>query len=156
MTAQLSLMPHSSVYPFLRPPELTPQRQLISLLGHISNVHSHAPHVFLAHFGVFTVTCRNFTWDELNIRMIHFWPGRIVDGSISVGQGCFYEHPDPIGQIAVGASGTYVLLLVRWLPWPTAFQLESVAHHISEIGHDALGLVFAVDSGGKIKAISYV
>ncbi|KAJ7922505.1 hypothetical protein B0H13DRAFT_1865685 [Mycena leptocephala] len=88
------------------------QRELRSVLGYISRMNSHIPHLFVPNYGICAVTCRSFTWEDIEITAIHFWPGSIVDGSLAFGQGCFYEHRDPINQIAVGASGTYVLLLV--------------------------------------------
>jgi hypothetical protein len=149
------------------------QRELRSVLGYISRMNSHIPHLFVPNYGICAVTCRSFTWEDIEITAIHFWPGSIVDGSLAFGQGCFYEHRDPINQIAVGASGIYVLLLVLEgdgylgllhfiaTPFPhTTFRKLDIGD-LSVIScfqialDDTLGLVFAADNTGAITIISY-
>ncbi|KAJ7366091.1 hypothetical protein DFH08DRAFT_833492 [Mycena albidolilacea] len=82
-------------------------------LGRIRHMHFGASSVFAPDYGVFAVTCRTFKWEGRRRSVIHFWPGRPgARGRLDVGQAHFYEHPDIIRRIAVGASGTYVLILV--------------------------------------------
>ncbi|KAJ7657244.1 hypothetical protein DFH06DRAFT_459542 [Mycena polygramma] len=79
----------------------------------------HGEHLFAPHFGIAAVTSTKFIIREKGIRadFIHFWTGHITSsGTIEFGQCFLYQHPDPIYQIAVGTSGTYVLVLVEQNP----------------------------------------
>ncbi|KAJ7820285.1 hypothetical protein B0H13DRAFT_1921357 [Mycena leptocephala] len=71
--------------------------------------------MFAPHYGVFAVTWRELLckdWERRSF-MIHFWPGDVDNGNLNIGPGSFYEHPDRIYQMAVGASGAYALILVH-------------------------------------------
>ncbi|KAJ6560006.1 hypothetical protein B0H19DRAFT_107796 [Mycena capillaripes] len=81
-------------------------------LERIRHMHFSAPFVFAPDYGVFAVTCRTLKWKGRRRSVIHFWPGRTANGHLDVGQAHFYEHTDIIHQIAVGPSGTYVLIVV--------------------------------------------
>jgi hypothetical protein len=155
-------------------------------LGNISGMHFHAPQVFMPEYGVFAVTCREFKWEGRQRSVIHFWLGQAVDGNLVIGQAHFYEHTDVIRQIAVGASGTYVLILVHKgdyrgeegylgegdgylgllhfsaapVPHTTFRKLDSRDLPLLSCDQivldDSLGLVLVVDSAGKVTTISYV
>jgi hypothetical protein len=80
----------------------------------LRNMAIYPPLIFAPDYGVFAVTYRDFEWEGRGCFMVHFWPGHADDeGNIDIGQGVFYEHKDRILQMAVGASGTYALLLVH-------------------------------------------
>jgi hypothetical protein len=133
--------------------------------------------VFVPHYGIFAVTGRAFHFGQsLNpsMQFIHFWPGRTAQGNLEFGQVHLYEHPHDIRKMAVGASGTYVLLLAtdveRYLgllhfsatPEPhTTFRKLDIGNvflaSCSQIAlDDSLGLVFVVDAGGVVTVVSYV
>jgi len=153
-------------------------------LGTLGNIHSmrfRAPHVFAPYFGVFAVTYRSFRWEDRETAFIHFWPAHEEDSILNIGQGHFYESEGPINRTAVGASGTFVLLLAH--PRPDADSEDRYGYlgllHFSstqtphttfrklEIGNlftlscaqialdDSLGLVLAVDDVGKMTAMWY-
>lgn len=80
--------------------------------GKLSSMSSHPAHVFSPDYGVFAVTLRGFERDGRQRSVIHFWPGHTRNGKLEIGPAHFHEHTDRIRQIAVGASGTHVLVLV--------------------------------------------
>jgi hypothetical protein len=134
------------------------------------------PQVFVPDYGIFAVTCRSFTFEAAHTTFIHFRPGRAIRGDLELSQGCVYEHPQPIARMAVGASGTYVLFLVRQrhqesylglvhfdaTPVPhTTFRKLDVGdaplHSCVQIAlDDALGLVLLVGLEGETTLLSYV
>ncbi|KAJ7605690.1 hypothetical protein DFH06DRAFT_1252553 [Mycena polygramma] len=154
------------------------QRELRSLLGDVS-MYTHPSYLFPPTYGVFAVTYRSFRWDNIVVSAIHFWPAHAQSNTNRVyfEQGCFYEHPDPIAHIAVGASGTYVLLLVldstqggpylgllhfSRTPFPrTTFRrLDTGTYQLSGCLQvaldDALGLALLVDARAGLTVFSYV
>ncbi|KAJ6526671.1 hypothetical protein B0H19DRAFT_1275522 [Mycena capillaripes] len=158
-------------YPIGSSPEDLPMR------GRGLSVHSKLPHVVAPDYGIFAVTCRTLVprarGDQ--VPLIHFWPGRVTHGNLEFGQVHLYEHFHPIREIAVGVSGTYVLLLVveeedgylgllhfSATPAPnTTFRKLDVQDvspsFCSQIALDeSLGLVCVVDTTGVVEIISYV
>ncbi|KAJ7192558.1 hypothetical protein GGX14DRAFT_594343 [Mycena pura] len=158
------------------------QAELYShMMGRTVSLHSHAPHLLVPEYGVFAVTCRTLSIDTLVVPIVHFWAGLIepdADGAraLSFGRACFYEHGDPIEAVAVGSSGTYVLLLAQdaedgggylgvlhfsAVPYPHTTFRKLVAGGLSVFDcrqlaiDDSLGLVLAVDSGGKVTVVWY-
>jgi hypothetical protein len=133
--------------------------------------------VFAPHYGIFAIT---LLLGDTKPHSIHFWPGHADPDSDNIvfGSSCFYQHPDRISRVAVGASGTHVLFLVRqeepylepylglvhFVPLPvphTIFhKLDTGDVKLSsciEIGlDDSLGLVAIMDKEGQVTTISYV
>ncbi|KAJ7909375.1 hypothetical protein B0H13DRAFT_2492525 [Mycena leptocephala] len=146
------------------------------------------PHVFTPHYGIFAVTSqvakirRPDSDTELDITLIHFWPGHADPDSdnIEFGPSCFHQHPDRISNLAEGASGTHVLLLVKqrpeqphlepylglvhFIPLPvphTTFRkLDTGDVKLSSCRQilldDSLGVVAIMDDEGQVTTISYV
>jgi hypothetical protein len=116
-------------YPFSR-------REILSLGSHLSTTY-HTPHVFTLHYGIFAVTWREIHWTNHKSFIIHFWPGHTNDDdNLIIGPGAFYEHPNRICQMAMGASGAYALLLIHEgdaYPGDEDYDLED--------GEDYLGLL---------------
>jgi hypothetical protein len=141
--------------------------------------------VFTPHYGSFAVTSqvgkirRPDSDTELDINLIHFWPGHADPDSdnIEFGPSCFHQHLDRISNLAVGASGTYVLLvrqekpylepylgLVHFSPLPvphTTFRKldtgDVTLSYCREILlDDSLGVVAIMDNEGQVTTISYV
>jgi hypothetical protein len=107
------LAPSKTELPILYP--FAPSPQELYSLGNLLSICFHPPHVFAPHYGVFAVTWRELLckdWERRSF-MIHFWPGDADNGNLNIGPGSFYEHPDRICQMAVGASGAYALILVH-------------------------------------------
>lgn len=137
---------------------------------------AHGTRVFVPRYGIFAVTCRSFMLHPADHTFLHFRPGRVIHGDLELRQGCVYEHHQPIFRLAVGSSGTYVLLLIgsqhreRFLglvhfeetPVPhTTFRKLDVGdvslHLCDQIAlDDALGLVLLVDLEGETTVLSYV
>ncbi|KAJ7113769.1 hypothetical protein C8R44DRAFT_228591 [Mycena epipterygia] len=131
------------------------------------------PFVFSPDHGVFAVTCRIWQTASQNISRIHFWPAQVVQDKLRFGQPWLYEHPDPIYVLAVGTSGTYVLIVVREgggylgllhfsaapLPHATFRKLDvgdlSMDAHSRFALDETLGLVLIVNDEGIMTAISY-
>ncbi|KAJ7658290.1 hypothetical protein DFH06DRAFT_1407976 [Mycena polygramma] len=90
------------------------QREVRGLLGNLS-LYTHPSFLFPPTYGIFAIASRLFLRANNIFPTIQFCPAHAdgLSGSISFEPGCFYDHPDQIDQIAVGISGTYVLLLVR-------------------------------------------
>ncbi|KAJ6557709.1 hypothetical protein B0H19DRAFT_1234797 [Mycena capillaripes] len=157
------------------------QRELVGKIRSMSLGHAH---VFPPDYGVFAVTLRAFVWQGRHRSVIHFWPGHTGNGQLDVGRAHFYEHTNRIRRIAVGISGTYVLILVyrgqndeekylgkgdgylglvHFTPGPvphTRFRKLDIGDvsplYINEMALDeSLGLVLFVDDLGKLTAISY-
>ncbi|KAJ7802931.1 hypothetical protein B0H13DRAFT_2297139 [Mycena leptocephala] len=146
----------------------------------------HPPRVFTPHYGIFAVTSLagaiRRADSDTKLNLIHFWPGHADRDSdnIEFGPGCFYQHPDHISDVAVGASGTHVLLLVKqqpeepylepylglvhFIPLPvphTTFRkLDTGDVKLSscrQIGlDDSLGLIAIMDEERQVTTISYV
>ncbi|KAJ7308679.1 hypothetical protein DFH08DRAFT_899913 [Mycena albidolilacea] len=134
------------------------------------------PQVFVPDYGIFAVTCRSFTFEAAYTTFIHFRPGRAIRGDLELSQGCVYEHPQSIARMAVGASGTYVLFLVRQrhqesylglvhfdatpIPHTTFRKLDvgdAPLHSCVQIAlDDALGLVLLVGLEGETTLLSYM
>jgi hypothetical protein len=139
--------------------------------------------MFSPDYGVFAATFRGYELASRETGVVHFWPGRVVQGKIDIGQGHYYEHTDVIHAAAVGASGRYMLILHRGKYRPEAPGYEGEGHigllHFTptptprttfrklDIGYlspapckfiafdDSLGLVLVVDFAGKVTVISY-
>ncbi|KAJ6541304.1 hypothetical protein B0H10DRAFT_2203487 [Mycena sp. CBHHK59/15] len=113
--------------------------------------------------------------DDLYVNLIHFWTGRITrDENIEFGKGYAYQHHGCIHHMAVGGSGTYILLLVMQepsylgllnfsaapAPHTTFRKLDIADYLVSSCAHvafyDSLGWVLAVDNEGRMTAISYM
>ncbi|KAJ7883588.1 hypothetical protein B0H13DRAFT_2538098 [Mycena leptocephala] len=146
----------------------------------------HPPRVFTPHYGIFAVTSLAGTIrradSDIKLNLIHFWPGHADRDSdnIEFRPGCFYQHPDHISDVTVGASGTHVLLLVKqqpeepylepylglvhFIPLPvphTTFRkLDTGDVKLSsckQIGlDDSLGLIAIMDEERQVTTISYV
>ncbi|KAJ7790198.1 hypothetical protein B0H14DRAFT_3891321 [Mycena olivaceomarginata] len=134
------------------------------------------PQVFASDYGIFAVTSRSFTLEAAHRTFIHFWTGHAIHGDLELSQGCVYEHPQSIVRMAVGASGTYVLLLIgsrnqekslglvhfEATPVPhTTFRKldagDAPLHSCVQIAlDDALGLVLLVGREGETTVLSYV
>jgi hypothetical protein len=140
--------------------------------------------VFAPHYGIFAVTSQvgkiRRPDSDAKFSLIHFWPGHADPDSdnIEFGPCCFYEHPDRISNVAVGASGTHVLFLVRQeelylepylglvhfsplpVPHTTFRKLDAGDVTLSScreiILDDSLGLVAIMDDEGQVTTISYV
>ncbi|KAJ7646407.1 hypothetical protein DFH06DRAFT_1332775 [Mycena polygramma] len=131
--------------------------------------------MLVPHYGVAALTLSTVRGDD-KLNFIHFWTGHITaDENIEFDQGYVYQHDDPISQIAVGSSGTYVLILVQ--PNPSLSYLGLLHFSATPAPHrtfrkldlgdfsalvariafdDSLGLVVVVEFDGKITAISYL
>ncbi|KAJ7308669.1 hypothetical protein DFH08DRAFT_899882 [Mycena albidolilacea] len=123
-----------------------------------------------------SVTCRSFTFEAAHTTFIHFRLGRAIRGDLELSQGCVYEHPQPVVRMAVGASGTYVLLLIgsrhqekslglvhfEATPVPhTTFRKlgagDAPLHSCVQVAlDDALGLVLLVGLEGETTVLSYM
>jgi len=174
--------PDSHRAPIAASPAPSPTALTIQYPGKWSSTTTRSPHVFAPHYGIFAITSRSFTigqGDEArHLTHIHFRPARastIHGGDLEFGPDCVYEHRHPISHMAVGASGTYVLVLsqpkheerylglVRFTATPlprTMFRKLDVGDlSLSSVRRialdDALGLVLAVDDEGAVAAISY-
>jgi hypothetical protein len=134
------------------------------------------PQVFVPDYGIFAVTSRSFTLEAAHRTFIHFWTGHAIHGDLELSQGCVYEHPQSIVRMAVGASGTYVLLLIG--SWRRGESLGLVHFEATPVPHttfrkldvgdaplhscvqialdDALGLVLLVGPEGETTLLSYV
>jgi hypothetical protein len=138
--------------------------------------------VFAPHYGIFAVVplAGTIRSSDSKLNLIHFWPGHADRNSDNVefGSGCFYQHPDRISMVAVGASGTHVLFLARReepylelylglvdfsplpVPHTTFRKLDTGDVKLSsckQIGlDDFLGLVAIMDDVGQVTTISYV
>ncbi|KAJ7870935.1 hypothetical protein B0H14DRAFT_2725020 [Mycena olivaceomarginata] len=93
-------------YPF------TPnQDQMLDDAG-IFNFSVHSPQVVAPEYGVYAVTCTDLGFKTQSV--VHFWPACRAEigheGMLEIGPGCMYGHPQVIRQIAVGATGRYVLI----------------------------------------------
>ncbi|KAJ6585836.1 hypothetical protein B0H19DRAFT_1110831 [Mycena capillaripes] len=127
------------------------------------------------HYGIFAVTHRTL-WAGPGcpvLPLIHFWPARVTRNKLEFAPGCVYKHLQPISQIAIGASGKYVLFRVEEehgylgllhfsaTPAPrTTFRKLDIGNlpmsSLLQIAlDDSLGLVF-VHSPGEVTVISYV
>jgi hypothetical protein len=126
------------------------------------------------YYGIFAVTGHTFRvgLERLQIPLIHFWPGRVICDKLEFTPGYVYQNVHPVWKIAIGASGTYVLLQIeaedRHLgllhfsatPAPhTTFRKLDIGNvslsSCDEIAlDDSLGLVFVANSG-EINVISY-
>ncbi|KAJ7924003.1 hypothetical protein B0H13DRAFT_2654939 [Mycena leptocephala] len=138
------------------------------------------PRVFAPQYGIFAVTSFAGTLGGTElVNLVHFWPGHADCDSetIEFGPHCVYQHPDRISNTAVGASGAYVLILVRqeepylepylglvhFSPAPvphTIFRKLDVGDvtisSCQEMALDeSLGLVIVVDGDGRVTTISY-
>lgn len=124
------------------------------------------------------MTSRAFWSQSHNISRINFWPAQVVHDELQFGQAFFYEHHEPLDLLAVGASGTYVLVaqvvalnqgggylgLLHFSATPhphaTFHKLDVGDLAINSGSHfaldEALGLVLIVDKKGIMTAISYV
>ncbi|KAJ7835483.1 hypothetical protein B0H13DRAFT_2424097, partial [Mycena leptocephala] len=122
-------------YPFSR-------REILSLGSHLSTTY-HTPHVFTLHYGIFAVTWREIHWTNHKSFIIHFWPGHTNDdGNLIIGPGAFYEHPNRICQMAVGASGAYALLLIHEgdaYPGDEDYTLKTACNKSGVLGLNDLG-----------------
>ncbi|KAJ7349795.1 hypothetical protein DFH08DRAFT_863121 [Mycena albidolilacea] len=142
------------------------------------------PQVFAPHYGIFAVTSRSFAdADSLawHRTVIHFRPGRTIRDELELGEGCVYEHNQPVSQVAVGTSGTYVALFFARRPSQdhenylglvhcdvTATPVPQATFRMLDVGDvelrscvrvaldDALGLVSLVDQEGEVTVLSYV
>ncbi|KAJ6545821.1 hypothetical protein DFH09DRAFT_1088074 [Mycena vulgaris] len=93
----------------------------------------------------------------------HFWPARATRKKLEFAQGCVYRHVHPVLEMAIGASGTYILLQVQGEEasiWASYTSLQPcTAQDVSESSggmalDDSLGLVFIF--GTIVNVISYV
>jgi hypothetical protein len=146
----------------------------------------HNPHVFAPHYGIFTVTSRSRLTNAsaaaaLHRTVIHFRLGRAIRDELELGEGCVYEHNQPVSQVAVGTSGTYVALLFVRQPGEGPDSYLGLVHcdaaaapdpqatfRMLDVGDvvlrsdiqvaldDALGLVLLVDREGEVTILSYV
>ncbi|KAF7349452.1 hypothetical protein MSAN_01735200 [Mycena sanguinolenta] len=134
------------------------------------------PYVFAPQYGIFAVICRSFSsvQDE-ELAFIHFRPARMVHGELEFSQSCVYRHGEAISDVAVGVSGTYVLLrinpanatpylgLVHFnatpVPHTTFRRLEvedTLVFSCVQIAFDEQqGLVLLVDNVGEMTVLSY-
>ncbi|KAJ6585749.1 hypothetical protein B0H19DRAFT_427066 [Mycena capillaripes] len=140
-----------------------------------------AIHVLSPHFGIFAVTIGKFainTNPRTHIALVHFWAGRTICGILDFGEGCFYQPSHPIYSLAVGASGTNIVLCGKdtetdedWVgllhfnatptPHTTFRRLDlgdlALSDGIAQIVlDDSLGLVFVVNNVGQVSVLSYV
>ncbi|KAJ7837982.1 hypothetical protein B0H14DRAFT_1091369 [Mycena olivaceomarginata] len=148
----------------------------------------HNPHVFAPHYGIFTVTSRSRLTNAsaaaaLHRTVIHFRTGRAIRDELELGEGCVYEHNQPVSKVVVGTSGTYVALLFVRRPGvdtdtdsylglvhcdATATPDPQATFRMLDVGDvvlrsdvqvaldDALGLVLLVDREGEVTILSYV
>ncbi|KAJ6564598.1 hypothetical protein B0H19DRAFT_1141520 [Mycena capillaripes] len=158
------------------------QRELLSL--NVRTMSFPPARLFPPDYGVFASTCRDFPWKGRHTSVVHFWPGNATPGEpIDIGQGHFHEHVGPIYATAVGASGRYMLILVRRGDFQYSEYSEDAylgllhfsptsTPHITfrklDTGEwspgsgewiafdDALGLVSVIDTMGRVTVISYV
>ncbi|KAJ7608950.1 hypothetical protein DFH06DRAFT_1346632 [Mycena polygramma] len=160
------------------PHSFTSSQREVRGLGNLS-LYTEPSSLFPPTCGIFAIACRLFLWANSIFPTIQFCPARAdgLSGGISFEPSCFYDHPDQIDQIAVGISGTYVLLLVRHpvhtppylgllhfsgtpVPRTTFWKLDIGIFDLSGCVQvaldDALGLVLLVDIGGGLTVISYV
>jgi hypothetical protein len=144
------------------------------------------PHLPTPDYGVFATTCREFKWKGRQTSVVHFWPADVADGHLDVGQACFYQHADVIRKIAVGASSTYMLILIyrggaytedeggyvgdgylgllHFSSTPTphvTFRKLDIGKLSPTLAYkialdDSLGLVLVRDDSGRVTAFSYV
>jgi hypothetical protein len=148
----------------------------------------HNVHVFAPHYGISAVSSRSTLANAsgavaLHRTVIHFRTGRAIRDELELGEGCVYEHNQPVSQVAVGASGTYVALLFVRRPGDcldtasylglvhcdaTATPVPQATFRMLDAGDvvlrwcvlvaldDALGLVLLVDREGEVTILSYV
>ncbi|KAJ7776018.1 hypothetical protein DFH07DRAFT_799034, partial [Mycena maculata] len=139
----------------------------------VDEMTSYNPQVPMSDYGIFCVTLRSFKWEGRDLSVVHFWPAHPDGDGLSFGQPCYYEHSETISQMVVGASSTYVLIVVpagdgylgllHFSPMPapniTFRKLDIGTHSVAEWDHfafdDSLGLVLAAGRGRNVTIISY-
>ncbi|KAF7328339.1 hypothetical protein MVEN_02549400 [Mycena venus] len=86
------------------------QEELIETAG-LFSFTVHSPHVVVPEYGVYAVTCTDLGNRTLSV--VHFWPAH-PDAAradmLAIGPGCAYGHAHLIRQMAIGATGRYVLI----------------------------------------------
>ncbi|KAJ6585831.1 hypothetical protein B0H19DRAFT_1228083 [Mycena capillaripes] len=133
------------------------------------------PRMLVPYYGIFAVTGHTFRVgrEHLEMPLIQFWPGSVNRDKLEFAPGYVYQNVLPVWQFAIGASGTYVLLLqiegedsplglVHFSATPaphTTFRKLDIGNvslsSCDQIAFDdSLGLVFVANSG-KINVISY-
>ncbi|CAK5266793.1 unnamed protein product [Mycena citricolor] len=177
-------------YPF------APSQSALYATGELRNTTWFAFQAFVPTHGVFAVSDRAFqvsgrNEDGSQTHFLHIWVTRpdpspqsaepfALDPAVY-----WYEHPDPVLNVAVGQSGTYVLLLCVPADLDVAAARHPEAHsyagicrfdcakrvwtfeklnlgrwrlknYVSIVLDDALGLIFAVDKFGWMDVIQYV
>ncbi|KAJ7160378.1 hypothetical protein C8R46DRAFT_1354070 [Mycena filopes] len=74
----------------------------------------HPTQVQVPEYGVYAVAGSIYEWGDSRTSVVHFWPGRVVQGKVDFGADGFYYATDRVmAKMAVGRSGRYVLVLVR-------------------------------------------
>ncbi|KAJ6451316.1 hypothetical protein C8R45DRAFT_91801 [Mycena sanguinolenta] len=147
----------------------------------VSNPVYLAPQIVVPHYGIFAVTCRSFTYDSRleGFALIHFRAAyaKSIQEDLEFRQGMIYKHHHYIHAMALGLSGTYVLILARDLnrkkgylglvhfsatpvPSTTFRKLDVDGALVASCAKialdDALGLVLLLDWEGKMTIFSYL